>query len=135
MSDIQTAIAKVITIVKGVEGIRYAPEYPPENIKDFFPFVTAYTVGGEWTAISSSFKQVLFDIMLEVHIGRKGDLPHEVERAMSYADSIPEALIADQTLDDTVSHFEKIDYAFGALNYGETETIGFKFILRGVKIH
>ena len=70
-----------------------------------------------------------------MHIGRKGDLPKEVERAMGFADAVPEALIADQTLSDTVSHFERIRFNFGALNYGETKTIGFRFTLENVKIH
>jgi hypothetical protein len=134
MSNIQDAITQAITTAT-VTGIKYAPAYPPENISDYFPFLVGYTEGGEWSAITSNFKQVLCNIVLELHIGRKGDLPHEVEKAMSYADSIPEALIADQTLNGKVSHFERIIYSFGVLNYGETDTIGFKFILEGVKIH
>lgn len=129
------AIQQVITTVKAIEGIKYAPEYPPEDIGPYFPFVTAYTTGGEWNTITAGFDQALFDIVLELHVAREGDLPHEVEKAMAYSDSVPEALLADQSLSDTVSHFERITYTFGVMNYGTTKTLGFRFVLEGVKIH
>ncbi len=132
--DIKTAISQALATAK-VTGVRYAPAYPPENIGDYFPCLVGYTTGGTWSTVTSGFNQCLFNIVLELHIARQGDLPHEVEKAMGYSDSIPAALLADQTLHDTVSHFESVSYTFGVLDYGETKTLGFKFILEGVKIH
>jgi len=130
-----TAVQSAIDMVGAISGIRYAPDYPPEQIGDYFPAVTGFITEFDANTISSGFNQVLFNIMIQLHVAREGDLPSEVEKAMPYGDSVLAVLLADVTLNDTVSHVAKITGSFGVLNYGETKTLGFTFVLEGVKIH
>ena len=129
---LQSAISAVQAIVGAISGIRKAPDYPPEQL-NVFPFAVAYSGGGNWTFGPAGDKRGLHNIVVEIHIQRK-DLPRDVSTAMGYSDSIPNNLMKSPTLSGTCDTFAGISYTFGALNYGETQTLGFRFTITGVKI-
>lgn len=120
-------------IVGAVSGIRKAPDEPPEDMS-VFPFAVAwpgetrheYNVPGE--------RKTLMNIVLELHVARK-DLPRDYATLIPYADSIPNAIMDDQTLGGVVDTFWRIDVAeLGILNWNTVQTIGYRFTLVDVKL-
>jgi hypothetical protein len=133
MATLQEAISQIQAEVKGISGIREAPETPPESINQF-PFAICFARTGEYRIGPAQVMTGLHTIVLELHVARK-DLTRDVPTAMKYAKSIPltimEALF-EGTL-TAISTLERIRYEFGPLNWGATETIGFRFYIEGVK--
>jgi len=75
----------------------------------------------------------LHDIAVEIHVARK-NMRTALKTAMGFSDAVPAAIMADSTLGGNVDTFGSISYTFGAMNYGEMQTIGFRFIVTDVKI-
>ena len=100
--SISGALARVQTLVGALSGIRKAPTEPPASM-NAFPFSIAYIGPGEWTEYSNGGKQFLGDLMLELHVAFK-DLPRNVAELMDYVESIPNAILGDNSnLNSTVS--------------------------------
>lgn len=128
LAVIQAIQDTVITVT----GIREAPDYPPEQVSDF-PFAVAFPAEGDHNFGVVGERMFLGDIVLEIHVSRV-DLPTAVENSIGFGDTIPDALMADPTLNGTCDTFEKIHQSFGALNWGEIQTIGYRFTIRNIKI-
>lgn len=135
MATQQQAILAVQTIVSAIPGINAAPNYPPETMNDF-PFAVAYPGDGDHrvgTLVNNTGeRKFLGQIVLEIHVSR-ADLPSAVEASIGFGDSIPNALLKNPTLNGTVSTFESITQTFGELDWDETKTLGYRFIINGVK--
>ena len=122
------------TVRKKVSGIKTAPDYPPEKASDF-PFLVTYPGDGllNWDTTEQFIG--LHTIVVEFHIARK-DLPFDVQSALVFAESIPNALYAGFK-DDSISTpqtFGAISYTFGALSWAGQDTVGFRWEVSGVKI-
>ena len=116
--------------VAALTGVKFAPEYPPENASDF-PFVVVYPdVFEAWVNTPDDYR-MLYDVRVELHIARK-DLPSDVATLLPYAESGPKAIIG--ALVDNAYAFERLDGSFGALAWQEQTTIGYVWIIRRVKI-
>ena len=103
------ALARVQVLVGALSGIRRAPTDPPASM-NVFPFSIAYVGAGEWTEYSNGGKQFLGDLMLELHVAFK-DLPRNVAELMTYAESIPNAILGDgSNLNSTVSSVNGIRF-------------------------
>ena len=135
MTDqLQLAIENILEIVTGdVSGIRAAPKYLPEAI-NVYPTLVCYAGSGyiEGGNPAGSMRG-MHNIILELHIAG-GDLPRTQADSMSYASSIPAALLNNPTLNSTVSTFGRITYIFGSMVYGKINTIGFRWTIEDVKI-
>ena len=135
-SALQSCIEAIADIVGVLSGVKQAPDYPPEKASAF-PFVAVMPWSGEleFGAVSDTggIKRGLHDIAVEVHINRKM-LPLDVQKAMLYSDSVPNALMANKTLSGTCSCFERITYEMGDMGWGNIQTLGFRFIIRNIKI-
>jgi len=129
---LQTAIAALQAKVGAVAGIKNAPDYAPDSINEF-PFSVAYAQSGTFENVSLSFGKALHTLVVEIHVSRK-DLKTAIQNVMSYGDSVPAAILADPTIGGSVSTFRDITYTFGPLNWGTTDTIGFRFQINGAKI-
>lgn len=129
------AILAVQDIVSAIPGIHAAPDYPPEQINDF-PFSIAYPGDGEHVVgtlfNNTGERKFLGQIILEVHVSR-ADLPSAVQASIGFGDSIPNALLKNPTLNGTVSTFASITQTFGELDWDITKTLGYRFIINGVK--
>lgn len=128
LAVIQAIQDTVITVT----GIREAPDYPPEQINDF-PFAVAFPAEGVHSFSVPGERLFLGSAILEIHVSR-ADLPTAVENSIGFGDSIPAALMADPTLSGTCDTFEDIQQFFGALNWGDIQTIGYRFTIRNIKI-
>lgn len=135
MATQENAILAVQAIVGALSGINGAPNYPPEQINDF-PFAVAYPGDGEHrvgTLVNNTGeRKFLGQIVLEVHVSR-ADLPSAVQASIGFGDTIPNALLKDPTLNGTVETFASVTQTFGELDWDQTKTLGYRFILNGVK--
>ncbi len=129
---LQSAINAIQGVVSGVNGIRAAPDYPPDKM-EVFPFAIAYARTGVFNAAPVGAGKGLHTVVIEVHVARK-DLARDVQAAMVFSDAIPLALLADTTLGGTVSTFARVRYEFGPMAYGGMATIGWKFFVEEIKL-
>lgn len=96
------AIEYVQELMRGLGGMRRAPNSPPENA-GAFPFAMAYEGPGRWIiGEPMGCRTYLGDIVLEVHVARR-DLPRDVDTLRRYIEDVPEQLAADVTLNSTVA--------------------------------
>jgi hypothetical protein len=138
MAGTQLQIVQAVQdIVSAVSGIREAPDYPPEQLGDF-PFAVAFPGEGVHSFGVVGERLFLGNIILEIHVSRV-DLPFAVENVIGFGDTIPNALMkfivtaGGQCLNGTADTFENITQTFGQLNWGETQTLGWRFTLTNVK--
>jgi hypothetical protein len=130
-------IQAVMDIVGAVSGIREAPDYPPEQLSDF-PFAVAFPSEGTHQFGVPGERLFLGNVVLEVHVSRV-DLPTAVQNSIGFGDTIPNALMAFTAtagalcLNGTADTFENITQTFGELNWGDTQTLGYRFVITNIK--
>ena len=133
MATLQAIIDEIQDQVGAISGIRGAPDEPPDSI-NAFPFAVCFVDTGEYLIGPPQVMTGLHTIIVELHVARK-DLERDVQRAMVYAKSIPNAIFAAHAA-STFTAFQTlttITYEFGPLDWGDLQTIGFRFRLEGVK--
>ena len=133
MATLQAIIDEIQDQVGAISGIRGAPDEPPDSI-NAFPFAVAYVESGEYLIGPPQVMTGLHTIIVELHVARK-DLKRDVAQVMLYAKSVPNAIFAAHA-DSTFTAFQTltgIRYEFGPLDWGDLQTIGFRFRLEGVK--
>lgn len=126
--DIVRAVAKVQALAGALDGMRAAPEEPPEQMS-VFPFAVSYISGVEISKHPGWFAY-LFTIRTEIHIARK-DLPRDVRKINPYATSFPAAIWADVQLSDsdgiTVETVNTLTGSLVASEWGGVETLAWQF--------
>lgn len=138
MATLQQVIDQIQADLGALTGIRGSPDEAPEQINQF-PFIVCYPISGEWRSDIPGAKIGLHTIGVALHIARK-DLPRDIQKAMAYSESIPNALLKVVATTDgdrfnsTIETFDRITYTFGSIGYGGTETVGFVFQILGVKM-
>lgn len=135
--DQEDAILQVVSIISGLSGIKSAPDYAPEQINgDMFPFAVAYPGTGEHivgTLVNNTGeRKFLGSIVLEIHVARS-DLPTAIQASIGFGDSVPNILLKNPTLNGRISTFASITQTFGELDWGDTKTLGYHFVINGVK--
>jgi hypothetical protein len=136
MPELQDAIAQAQKYIRALDGIKSAPENPPDSV-NVYPFVICFPGTGIVKFGPTGAREGLHSIVIEVHMNR-ANLPHAVEKVLPFGDSIPN-LLMDKLLNDnkwnyTVDTFRDVSYVFGPLGYGDTPTIGWRFTVNEVKI-
>lgn len=124
-------VQAVMDIVGAVPGIREAPDYPPEQLNDF-PFAVAFPGEGTHQYGVAGERRFIGNVILEVHVSRI-DLPAAVENSIGFGDTVPNALMNNVTLNGKVDTFESIMQTFGVLNWGDAQTLGWRFTLTNIK--
>lgn len=110
-----------------------APPMPPEGNAGF-PFCVCYPGNGNVTTETIQVRKDLATVFMDFHMGRE-NLPVNVEAALLFYDEFPTRLIADPTLDGTVSTIVLdgegggIGWQFGELSYATVKTIGYRFTI------
>lgn len=134
--SLQSVIAQMQTYMLTLDNVLAAPDKPPEQMH-LFPFVVTFARRGTWKLAPAETKTGLHTIHIEVHVARV-DLPYDVQAAMQYSDSVPELLMSkllnDNQWNDTIDTFGDIDYEFGVLGWAKINTLGFRFIVKDVKV-
>lgn len=124
-------IQAVMDLVGSVSGIREAPDFPPEQLSDF-PFAVAFPGEGTHKFGVVGERMFLGNVVLELHVSRV-DLPVAVQNSIGFGDTIPNKLMANPTLNDTADVFENVTQTFGELNWGDTQTLGYRFTITNIK--
>lgn len=135
-TSLEAALDAIQTACASVSGVLFAPTKPPEQPNDF-PFVVTYPTSFGHKQSPMGMITYLYDIVVELHVARS-DLPNDVDLALPYAESIPNA-VYDCLNDNTAAQGEGTG-RFGALSWGIDEygndipTIGFSWTFAQVKI-
>jgi len=140
MAAVQTVIGEIMDLMGALSGVKAAPDYPPEDMNSF-PFIVAYEGPGMWmwgTAGGTyGEKKALLSIIVELHVARQ-NLPNDAQRASYYSDAIPNAImkgIRTDFLNNSIDAIQQIDTTgLIALKWGETDTLGYRFTIQGIKI-
>lgn len=131
MTTLASVLSALQTAGGAVSGIKYAPAYPPEKASDF-PFFVTYPTRFSGQQGPQGSMTMLYDITCELHVARKGTLPVEIATLLTYPESMAEILY--ETCNANILAQDGIEGTFGALRWGDIDTIGFTWILRGVKV-
>lgn len=129
---LQDAINGLQAIVRGVTGIKGAPGYAPEKL-GVSMMAVCYPGEGEISIRVTGEMQGLHELVLEIHAPRK-NLPTDIEAMVNFGDSVPKAILADQSLGGNADTIGSIGYRFGAMTYNGEPTIGWRFTVKGVKL-
>jgi len=137
MSDtLQNVCVQVATYLRALSGVRAAPDYPPDKI-DPFPFVVVYPASGTWEFGVAGEKLGLHVLAVELHVARK-DLPRDMQKALDFGDRVPNLLMSklhnDNKWNGKIDAFGRITYTFGTLGWNGISTLGFKWLVEGVKL-
>jgi len=136
-NTLQSAIEAIQDKILTIAGVKNAPDSPPGSTGGSYPFVLTVSAGGVWEFGVAGEKLGLHNIRVEMHFPLTM-LSWTVEKLMAYSDSVPNVLMADPTLNGTVSTYGRIRYDFGPLGgdlgYMGIKTIGFAWTLEDVKM-
>lgn len=138
MADtLQNVCVQVANYLSALTGVRAAPSYAPDKL-DPFPFAVVYPGAGVWEfGATPGEKKGLCTIIVEMHVARK-DLPKDLEKAMSFGDSVPNLLMSKMVNDNKwngkIDTFQDITYTFGALGWNGMPTIGYRWTVNGIKL-
>lgn len=130
--SLKSLLTQITNQVGSISGIRSARDLPPEEMPEA-PFAVAYPVDGQSKDGTPGSKTELVSIAVEVMVPRK-DLPRDVDRIVTYHDDLLNALMSDGTFGGLADTYDFIEWTFGPLAYGTQDTVGYKFIIRGIKI-
>lgn len=131
--SLTSALTQLQKIIGEIDGIRSAPDSPPERAAAF-PFVVVYPRSGSfepegaYTATDTAIRG-LHTLVLQLHVARR-DLPRAYEQALPYGELIKNTIFKQVNfrLSDTVDHVvDAITYEFGGLTYAEVDTLGYSF--------
>jgi len=125
MATLQEAITEIQALVGALTGIRKAPTAAPESASAF-PFAVCYPESGHWERVSD-WKKGLHTVVVEVHVARI-DLARDIASALSYSESLVNALLNAPTLGGKVDTIVgSISYKFGEMKYAGQPTLGWQF--------
>lgn len=136
MATVQNVIEAIQSDMLALDGMRAAPDYPPEMI-NVFPFSIAYAMNGSFAPFPAGAQTGLHQIVVDVHVARK-DLPRDVEKMMPWLETVSNALLRSvglQTGDrfaNTIQTFERLEYRL--THWEDIGTVGWRFTLVNVKL-
>ena len=118
------------------QGIRSAPDYPPETL-NVFPAVLTYEGPGVWKADSAASFTTLYSIVIDLHVARK-DMARDLTTLRGLLTTIPMVIVNNPTLGGNVQTYSQIDFSGLIALLPSTEnqvgTIGYRWTIQGVKI-
>lgn len=130
MTTLDGVLSTIQTAVGSVSGVKYAPDDPPEQPQDF-PFVVTYPMRYRGQVNTPEDFRMLYDIAVELHVARR-NLPTAVQTLLGFPETIANAIFS--TLITNLYAHDHIEGGFGALRWGDIETLGFTWTIVGVKI-
>lgn len=119
------AVSAIQGIMASLDGIKAAPENPPEAL-NVFPFGITYPLRVGSTPMTGSQTMRLNTLVSEIHCARVL-LPTAVALATDYGDAFPAAVWADITLGGNCNHVNEVRGEFVTFEYAGVRTIGWRF--------
>lgn len=135
MAELQDAIDQISGTLRDLPGLRKAYDDPPEQLS-VFPASVVYVQSGVWKMGPMGAKTGLHNLVVEVHFDREVDLARTIQAALKFADSVPNAILVAFLADElpALQTFEDITFEFGPLGWGGKSTLGFRWIIRNIKM-
>lgn len=134
-NSLDAALAASIRLVSVLNGIRSAPDEPPESM-DIFPFLIGYVSTSEWIPSSDGLAYGMHTLVLELHQLRD-PLPQAIRSILPYGEQVAaifmrseNAKLPDAQGIDTVDEGIELSATFGPLGYDVVDTIGWTFELK-----
>ena len=139
-SSLSEFIQVVVDTVSQLPGLLYTPIRPPEQL-NLFPALLVYSNSGSYklgTHSGGDTKEGSYTgqhiVRVEIHVERR-NLPDDLARVRHFGDKVADALVSrhyrDQ-FDGLVARFVELRYTFQPLDWGDSETIGWRFNLEVV---
>lgn len=127
--SIQAACHATMAAVRGVSGVRAAPNQPPDKMT-IFPTAICYPGPSTFNLDNAATKRKLVTIVLELHVAYKS-FGQDYEVLLPFADSVTDALLADITLGGTVQTIlagGPIEFSgLIPMNYPPNDTLGYRW--------
>jgi hypothetical protein len=125
--SIVQAVLNLQSLVGSIDGVRKAPDYPPEQA-NVFPFAVSFC-GRLIDSTMHTRNMVinLYEIITDIHVARK-DSERDIEDIAPFMASFSAAVWADSTLSGAVSTTNRVssdEIAEG--NYGGQVTLMYRF--------
>ena len=133
MATLQDAIDRIAVLVGAVPGVRVAYNYPPSQIPSSGIYAIIYPYTGRWDFNTTLEKKGMHELAVDVLTPHK-DTAYALKVLSPMIDAIPNAIMADLTLNSTVDKFDSLRYEQITLDWAGTPYIGFRFYVEGVKI-
>jgi hypothetical protein len=130
MATLSSVCSTIQTAVGGVTGIKSKPDYPTESMHTS-PYIVTYPESYTGSMNTTEDFKMIYNITVELHISRQ-NLPTDVERLMAFAESVPNAIF--KALRDNQIAASGITGAFAGMQWGDTQTIGYRWTIQNVKI-
>jgi hypothetical protein len=124
MTTLVEVINRIQALCRSLDGMRNAPNVPPEQI-DRFPFSVCYPHTGVISRDGIWLNEE-HTLMLEIHAARV-DLPRDVSSILPYLRWVAEAVFGDRDLFDGQGFTRQISYLFGPLDWAHQRTLGWQF--------
>ena len=115
---------------RSISGVKYAPDYPPDNI-GVFPFSVIYIENGQIMAEAADQSRNIVRVIVEIHVSRVL-LATAIETATGYIETYGDLLVNDPTLGGACAAIpmgisENITFEMGWLAWGGTPSFGVRF--------
>jgi hypothetical protein len=115
---------RLAALARAVDGMRAAPNTPPDAI-NMFPFAITYRMRARTWGNDATWKSSIKTFAIDIHLSRLPD----IGRALAAWDEIPEALtqaiVSDEALNDTATCVTEVRDEFRAMNYAGVDTAGY----------
>lgn len=132
MSDIQDTIELITDKLRALDGVQAAPSVLNDRMPAVGPFFLAWP--GPATIDHGATGEALYleSVVVELHVMREPSLVTAYERAIPYAQTVPNAIF--RALLDNVIQFSGITSSgLVPMAWGEVQTIGFRWTVNGLK--
>jgi len=104
---IQDVVEAIQDTIGAVIGYTKTHDYPPDQINTSIASVVRLGPGGTRETVMSGEYRGLHNLIIELYTPYV-DLANDIKRLMAYADSVPNALLADTTIDGSCDTFGRI---------------------------
>ena len=122
---LHSVIHRLSTHATALPGMRSAPATPPDSI-NFYPFGVIYFMRGRWFGNDATWKTSDNTFAIDIHLARLPDIGRVLETYAEYPETLAQAIVSDETLNDTVTHVNDVRGALQRLNYAGIDTIGYR---------
>lgn len=126
LTTLDTIVAAVQDLVGALEGVRMAPDIPPEQIAGGSVWAAVYPANGTITGISAGRQQGEHTLHIMVATAER-NLRSDWARIISYGTTVPNAILGSSTLGGAVLQANTLRYSFGQIEWGGQQMIGWTF--------
>lgn len=132
--SLQDAIYEIQSAIRTVQGVKSAPNEPPDNTESY-PIAVTVPGNGTYMVESHGSQRGLHNVEIQLHVKRK-DLPIDMRTATPFIDRIVDKLFFERQASNfsTFDTFGDITYEFTTFKWGEQGTLGYVITLNDLKI-